>query len=108
MTAMDLSLILGRWRIIETDLWDKDYLDMLGPAHITFRADGHGSFAFGAVTAGLQCHYASDGVSFTWVGSDEMDEVSGDGSADLTDDGTLDGEIVFHNGDETQFKARRE
>jgi len=81
---------------------------MLGPAHITFQANGTGEFAFGAVTASLQCYYASDGVSFTWTGSDEMDEVSGDGSADLTDDGTLDGEICFHNGDEAEFKARKE
>ena len=108
MTTTNPSPILGRWRIIETDLWDKDYLDMLGPAHITFQANGTGEFAFGAVTASLQCYYASDGVSFTWTGSDEMDEVSGDGSADLTDDGTLDGEICFHNGDEAEFKARKE
>lgn len=108
MTTTDPASILGRWRIIETDLWDKDYLDMLEPAHITFQANGTGEFAFGAVSASLQCYYASDGVSFTWTGSDEMDEVSGDGSADLADDGTLEGEICFHNGDEAEFKARRE
>lgn len=107
MTTTDLA-ILGRWRIIETDLWDKDYLDMLGPAHITFRPDGASEFAFGAVTANLQCYYASDGVSSAWIGFDEIDEVSGEGSADIDDDGTLDGEISFHNGDEAQFKARKE
>lgn len=105
---MDPPLILGRWRIIETDLWDTTYLDMLGPAHITFQANGNGEFAFGAVTANLQCYYARDGASFTWAGFDEMDEVSGDGSADLADNGTLEGEICFHNGDEAEFKARRE
>lgn len=108
MRTTDPSLILGRWQIIATDLWDKDYLDMLEPAHITFQANGTGEFAFGTVTATLQCYYASDGVSFTWIGSDEMDEVSGDGSADLTEDGTLEGEICFHNGDDAEFKARRE
>jgi hypothetical protein len=64
--------------------------------------------AFGALTAGLQCSYSRDGVSFTWIGSDEMDEVSGEGSADLSEDGTLDGEIVFHRADEIQFTACRE
>lgn len=108
MTTTDTPPILGRWRIIATDLWDKDYLDMLGPAHITFQADGAGEFAFGVVTAGLQCYYSSDGASFTWAGFDEMDEISGDGSADLADDGTLEGEICFYNGDEAQFKARRD
>ncbi len=104
----DLSLILGRWRIIETDLWDKDYLDMVGPAHITFQANGTGEFAFGCVNATLRCHYSNDGASFSWAGFDEMDEVSGEGSADLTDDGTLEGEIAFLDGDEAQFKARKE
>jgi hypothetical protein len=46
-------------------------------------------------------------VSFSWTGFDENDEVSGSGSADLNDDGTLQGEISFDNGDEAEFKARR-
>jgi hypothetical protein len=36
-----------------------------------------------------------------------MDEVSGSGSAELEDDGTLSGEISFHYGDEYGFNARR-
>ena len=35
-----------------------------------------------------------------------MDEVSGSGWAELNDDGTLNGEISFHLGDESTFKAR--
>jgi hypothetical protein len=37
---------------------------------------------------------------------DEMDEASGDGWAELQADGSLTGEICFHNGDESTFKAR--
>ena len=26
--------LVGKWRIIEMELWDKEYLDMVGPAYI--------------------------------------------------------------------------
>jgi hypothetical protein len=46
-------------------------------------------------------------IDFTWHGSDEGDEVWGEGWAELDENGCLDGEISFHSGDETTFKARR-
>jgi len=36
-----------------------------------------------------------------------MDEASGDGFAQIEEDATLTGEIRFHLGDESSFKARR-
>ncbi len=45
---------------------------------------------------------------FTFEGFDEMDEISGDGAAEIDDDGTLDIEIRFRLGDEAELKARRE
>ena len=36
-----------------------------------------------------------------------MDQASGDGWAELQKDGSLTGEIRFHNGDDLTFKARR-
>jgi hypothetical protein len=36
-----------------------------------------------------------------------MDEASGDGDAQLEDDGTLTGDIRFHLGDESSFTAKR-
>ena len=47
-----------------------------------------------------------DAVEFNWDGNDEMDEACGDGWAELQDDGSLEGEICFHGGDETPFIAR--
>ena len=32
--------LIGRWRIVEADLWDGDYLDLVEPATMTIRADG--------------------------------------------------------------------
>ncbi|WP_457662554.1 hypothetical protein [Sinorhizobium medicae] len=69
--------LIGRWRIVEADLWDRDYLDLLEPATITIGANGHGEIAFVAMQAGLQLGYSTSMVSFTWAGCDEMDEVSG-------------------------------
>jgi hypothetical protein len=39
-------------------------------------------------------------------GFDEMDDVSGDGSAELLDDGSIKIEFACHNGDEAVLKAK--
>ena len=41
--------VAGRWRIVETELWDSDALDLVGPAFIEFGEDRAGSFGFIAV-----------------------------------------------------------
>src|SRR5438874_2571889 len=43
---------------------------------------------------------------FGWNGNDEMDEASGDGWAELQPNGSLEGQICFHGGDEANFTAR--
>jgi hypothetical protein len=82
VTERGASAVLGRWRIVEIEGWDADYVDMLGPGHFQFDRDGV-------------------------RGHDEMTEVAGDGDADLEPDGTLTGEIRFHHGDEMPFTAKR-
>ena len=47
------TTIIGRWRIVEADLWDRAYLDLCGPASLTVGAGGEGQIAFGAMQAGL-------------------------------------------------------
>lgn len=99
--------LVGKWRIVEADLWDRNFLDLVEPAYTQFDDDGRGEFAFGAVTGGLDCEYAPETIFFTWIGSDEMDEASGSGEADLERDGTLTIDLRFHLGDEAQLKARK-
>ena len=106
MTMPDPSEVLGRWRIVEITGWDADYVDMLGPGHIQLDLDG-GAMAFGVVQIGLECWDSRTGVHFTFHGSDEGTEVFGDGDADLEPDGTLTGELNFHNGDDMPFIAKR-
>lgn len=99
--------IIGRWRIVAADRWDRSYLDMVEPAMITIRTDGHGEIAFGAMQASLDLEYNRSMVFVTWAGFDEMDEVTGPGSAELLEDGRLEIEFACHLGDETVLKAER-
>ncbi|MGB8364166.1 MAG: hypothetical protein ACLQUZ_13260 [Rhizomicrobium sp.] len=107
MSAWAGCQLIGRWRILEADLWDRDYLDLVEPANITFNKNGRGEFAFGVVNATMELEYAKRIVFFTWTGFDEGGEISGSGSAELDDDGTIEIEISFHNGDDAVLKARR-
>lgn len=108
MTAAADCRIVGRWRIVEADLWGRDYLDLCGPASLTIGDHGQGEIAFGALQAGLDLAYSRSMVSFTWSGHDEVDEASGDGVAELLDDGTLEIEFSYHDGDEAILKAVRD
>ena len=99
--------LIGRWRIVEADLWDAGYLDLVAPATMVIKADGHGEIAFGAMQAGLDLEYAPNMVFFTWAGFDEMDEVSGSGTAELLDDGSIEIEFDYHLGDEALLRAVR-
>lgn len=100
--------VIGRWRIVEADIWDRDDLDLVGLATMTIAGDGRGEIACGAMQAGLDLEYAPTAVFFTWAGFDEMDEVTGSGSAELQDDGSLKIEFAYHLGDEAILKAVRE
>ena len=99
--------VLGRWRLVESDIWDGDYLNLVGPATIAFEADGHGEFAFGCIQASMDLEYGRTIVFFRYIGCDEGDEVTGSGSAEINDDGTLEIELSFDNGDDATLKARR-
>ncbi|WP_027155827.1 hypothetical protein [Mesorhizobium sp. WSM2561] len=107
MSAPAGCQLTGSWRIVEADLWDRGYLDLSGPATITIGDDNNGEIAFGALQAGLDLSYSSSMVFFTWAGCDEMDEVTGDGSAGLLEDGSIEIIFAYHNGDEAILKAKR-
>ena len=99
----------GKWRIAEMPDFEADYPDMIEPAYILFEENGSGEFVFGCCTGHIWQASSTEAASidFSWSGNDEMDEVSGDGSAELQPDGSLHGEICYHYGDEWTFSARR-
>jgi hypothetical protein len=100
--------LAGRWRIVSMELWEADAIDLVEPGFIEF--DGRsGRFGFIAVEGQLDCRETvrdgRPGVEFTWEGADDGDPATGRGWAVLTDDGTLDGRVFFHLGDDSGFQA---
>lgn len=68
---------VGRWRIVEMDVGDNDFLDLVNEARLTFRGAADGEIAFGALKGFLDVRYgARDGsacAEFSWEGHDEND-----------------------------------
>ena len=93
------------------DNWDQEVVDLVEPGFIEFDEDGLGGLGFIAVTGKLDCRDADrdgrPGAEFSWQGSDEGDDVSGRGWAALNPDGTLEGHIFFHPGDDSAFRAEQ-
>jgi len=89
----------GRWRVVETPGYDMALAD----AYILFD-ELDGEFAFDCLTGSI---HGFDVVQFSWQGNDEMEPASGDGCAELQDDGSLEGKICLINGDNISFIARR-
>lgn len=100
------AALIGKWRIVASGTWPRDHLDLCGPAFLRIDADGIGEMAFGALCASVDGGFTPSGVDFDWNGADEGDQVTGTGWADLRDDGWLEGEIAYDNGDDTSFIAK--
>lgn len=99
--------LTGRWRISEMDLWDRDAIDLVGPAFIEFSANGKGQIRFIAVEGyltGAVDKQDRTRADFTWEGYDDGDQVSGYGWVKSESD-VLRGHIYFHNGDDSGFTA---
>ena len=101
----------GRWRIVEMDNWDNDFLDLVEEAHITFQGGSDGEIIFGALTGFLDVRYGSrDGsacAEFSWEGNDENDPACGRGWAAIGTAGRLVGHFYIHNGDDSGFVCER-
>jgi hypothetical protein len=101
--------LLGPWRILETELWDVDDLDLMDLARLTLEPKGHGRLDLLAMEADLDyCVVLRDGlpaVEFSIEASDEGDQISG-GRA-ILDGEQLPGRIFLHHGDDSGFTASR-
>ena len=110
VTRHSAKQLIGSWRILEMELWDRDYLDLEVPAHLTFASDRSGSFQFGAVRGWIDYRVGErDGkpaTEFSWEGFNDADPSSGRGWA-LFDGDTMQGRVFLHNGDDSAFTAQR-
>lgn len=106
----DKKDFIGNWRIVEMDSWDRDALDMNGPATLTISKGGEGRMRFIAVEAWIDYRVVTrDGlpaIEFSFQGWDEGDEVSGRAWAILEGE-RLRGRFFFHMGDESSLVAER-
>ena len=93
----------GRWRVIDTPGYDM----ATSGSYILFNQDG-GEFALDCLTGSIYGPCEGDAGTFEWDGNDEMAEACGSGWVKLRDNGSLEGEICLHNGDDIPFIARRQ
>ena len=68
------AAILGRWRIIDMEQWEQDFIDAEMPGFIRFDPDDMGEFHFGYVHGQMDCEQTE------WDGQPTV-EWSGMGSA---------------------------
>ena len=105
------SPFTGRWRIVSMSAWDQDFIDEEEEGYFEFDGKGGGEFHFGYVHGQMGCKLTTrDGepaVEWTWDGNDEMDPAQGRGWAVVRGD-ELHGMIFFHQGDGSDFVARKE
>lgn len=101
----------GSWRLDTMELWDREAIDLLGPGFIRFGSGGMGEFRFCAVLGWMDCRFGErDGqplVEFSWAGDDDADAACGRGWAVIERDGTLQGRLFIHQGDDSAFTATR-
>lgn len=105
------TTLVGRWRIVEMDLWNQDDVDLVAPGFIEFQPGHMGSLGFIAVQGGVDWRDAPrdgrPGLEFSWEGFDEGDPATGRGWAVIEEDGSLRGHIFIHLGDDSGFRAER-
>lgn len=98
--------IAGWWRITGTSQWMNDDLDILGPALLSLTGD-EDRLRMHCLLARVNCKPTKTGVSFTWEGAWEYDQLSGTGSVKLGRDGKLKGTFRIKDGDSSSFIAER-
>ena len=101
---------MGEWRITSASEWNEEYLTMDGAAFLKVSSSGYGTIGFGAFRGILDVMQdelrPEDVMQFSFLGTDEGDEVCGRGFA-LEEGGLLKGRICFHRGISSDFTAER-
>ena len=104
------SAFSGRWGIVSMTAWDEDFINAEVQGFFEFNDKGNGEFHFGYVHGNMDCRLTTrDGepaIEWTWEGNDEMDPAQGRGWAVVKGD-ELHGMIFFHEGDDSEFVAKR-
>ena len=101
---------VGYWRIIEMEMWDTEYLDLVVPAFMEFDRERMGEFQFGTVRGWLDCRFGERDrvpvVDFSWEGENDNDSGCGRGWG-LLQGNRLEGRLYIHRGDDSAFVASK-
>ena len=102
---------IGTWRITKMSEWSNDYVNEEVQAFIKIEKSGMGEFHFGLVQGSMCGNFKKneEGMifDFTFEGTDECEQTSGDGWMKINADATAEGEIRFHLGDMSKFWAKK-
>ena len=108
--SKETNPFIGRWHIVSMSEWDEDYINAEVQAFIEFDAQNSGEFQFGYVQGRMDYRLTTrDGepaIEWTWEGNDENDPAQGRGWAVMKGD-ELHGMIFFHEGDDSEFVAKK-
>lgn len=98
-TPRPKSAFVGSWE-----------LEGSAPGFMRIGRDGIGEFELGLLRGEMDCRFSTRDrrprMEFTWIGADELDEVSGRGWAVVGKDGEMRGRLYRHLGDEFEFVGR--
>ena len=97
---------IGKYKITEMKIWDKDYIDMVVSAFVEIKNDGTIEFQFGVVHGfgNYSCCKEGRNIDSRWEGSDETDEIGGEIELEI-DGGNMTGTISFDSGDVSDLVA---
>jgi len=102
--------LYGTWAIHSSPDFDESYLHMERPAFVTLHPDGHriaGEYQVGLQSGNIDGRERPDGsITFSFEGNDEMDDVSGSGTAILEGDRLI-LTLAYYQGDDYVFEGRR-
>ncbi len=97
--------LIGRWRIVEADLWDRAHLDLCGPAMLTITAQRRRNRI--RRPGGRSRSRMRPRLNRLSLGRLRGRRRSrGRRNRELLDDGTLEIEFEYRNGDEAVLKAK--
>lgn len=69
--------MIGKWRITEMELWDSDFIDLLGPGYIQFDPEGGDLYPIQAahlVTLTAACSLSGAGMGPTTLSAAEQED----------------------------------
>ncbi len=90
--------------------WDDEFIDEKEEGYFEFEAKGNRQFHFGYVHGQMDYRLTlrdrEPAIEWTWDGNDEMNPTQGRGWAVVKGD-ELQGMIFFHDGDDSEFVAKK-